>query len=582
MSKVFLSVAVDVPVERVFDYFSPFYIFPGSRVRVDFSNKRVTAIVVGKGHSNLAKKRIIKVLDDGGRWFSEVDVRFLKKASDIAWVSWGEMCFSALPYVLRGAGVWSDFLCEEVRPLSCERQEGRIYEIKSDVIGFEEDCFKRIKERRNGVVFWIVGSKRRAEELIDIARNKYGVLAFYYWQGIDKDALRDVIKGVNKSDKELVLIAGTRHLGLFPLIYEEDIFVENAWLDIYRQEVTPKYDLVSLLKERVAFSKGRVYFHKICRNERSQIFFLDAKEHRILPAFVEEEFRRQVKSGISCAVFTIGYGYARMMKCPLCRRIFVCDRCNMPYVLIKEKGKDYLHCGGCGKRICWDGRCVYCGSLSVKLGRFSSDRWISLVKKRLSDCPIYELQETDKIDDKNVGIYICKKGQIGIRAKFGCILLLGVDSVIGIGRFYAPEIARGIIYSISYKTKRLFVRSRFLQLLEDRSRDEDIRRKFYFPPYGVLIQIEVKSFREDKAINLSTKIYNKLQEILKENIKFGYFISNPYRPIFFKKRDKFYYNVDVFLEKSLVYETEILSLLKEFILSYRSKRECIVTVEMFE
>ncbi len=550
-----VSTLIDLPVDEAFDYaVDSNDLMPGHRVRVNFAGKRVIGIVSSLDRRAPKRdiKKIISLLDEGGRWFSELDLAWLNSLSKDCWVSWGEVVFSALPVELR-SGKWQDFPSQEIRP---NKRDGEVIEYYEDLPEFRRFVKNTLKEARFRIALWIVESKFRVNELVMRSKREISIPVMGFYQGIGRDRLRQIIRAVNQGP---VLIIGTRHLAFWPMVRNEVIFVEGAWLDVYRQEVMPKYDLNSVLTKRVKYSGGKLFLHKVQPDPDSEIIPVQAKEHPLLPAFVEEEFYRVLQNKGHAAVFIIGKGYAKAIRCNACKQVQSCPRCDRPYTLVRERGKDVLYCPSCSNSFPWNGRCLSCGSISVRLSSMGAERWEKILRDRFKmNVPIFEKWLT-------------------LEDRFDLVFLIGIDNVVAIDRFYSMPLASRFVAVASHKAKRLYVRTRFTELVDFSGLHErwlSLARELRLPPFGELVILSLRSEDENEVKSKAQRLAKELSSIIEEipeAVLYG-----PYLPVERKKRDKFYWNIDLFLPKDLPISAR--ASLRKIILSFRKRYRTITSV----
>ncbi len=575
-----VEVLVDVPVDKCFDYYSKYPLAVGQRVRVNFLGRRLTAVVSGfKEHSIMSVKQVLKKLDkDECHWYDDLDIKFLKQISDITWVGWGEMVFAGMPDFLRTSKSL-DFCIDhrlrqnDEKTIKPSLLKGSLEFFWGDACAFHNFVVEKIHSLDANVFFWIVDSKSRAYSLAEQVSSRITLPVFVYHQGIGLERLKTIVEALNRGP---CVIIGSRHLGFFPLIKNEVIFLEDAWMDIYRQEVTPKYDLNYVLRERLKFSNGKLFLNVIRPDKNRQLIMLQAREHKLLPVFVEEEFRKKVEEGKVCAIFIFGSGYAMSLRCNSCKSIQSCQRCERPYVLVKKNTENFLYCPSCGTEFLWKGNCLICSSLSVRLSTMGSEHWIRILKKRLWGLPVF-------IDSWNVvkpGIYIYQRWQ-RLCAGFDVGLLLGIDKVMAIDRFYARELALSFIAASLFKVKKLYVRTRFIELGDYKKlmmKELSLRKELNLPPYSKLLIINVRDKDPKKAQRLAENLKSQIKGIL-EDFRVNFSLLGIYAPEQKKKRDYYYYNIDLILPIDL--NEEIGYNIKKLLLSFRKKSSSLVTVESY-
>ncbi len=574
-----VDLLVDVPVDQPFSYISSQALQAGQRVVVDFAGKKRLAIVVDSYHIGQRGveipplKPVLKILDlKRSRWFSSLDIEFLRTISDSVFVSWGEMCISALPKVFRQKRLVQFSIDETLRPDNRE-DVGFVESVYGDSCHFHKFVLEEISKQNTRIYLWIVDSTYRAREVREWIANKISIPVFLFTHDSTMESLKEIVGALNRGS---ILIIGTRHLGFFPLLKGETIFLEDAWMDIYRQEVTPKYDLNRVLSMRADVNGSRIYRNMVRRRKSVSVYAIQSREHRLLPVFVEEDFRKRVSGGERCAIFMFGSGYARMLRCSSCKTVQSCPRCDRPYNLVLVGKKHQLYCPSCGQSIEWRGKCIQCSSISVRLSSMGAERWTKIIRDRLTDVDVF----VNARQISSPGVYIFNRWQ-GLCSEFSCALLLGIDKILALDRFYSLNLALDFIASASFKVRdKLFVRTRFEWLADEAyavERDDKIRRDLGLPPYGKVVVVSVRDKRLKKANQFAIELSNRLSKLL-ENRDAN--ILGPYAPVEKKKRDYYYFNIDIFLHKEI--SPNLTREIKDLLLSVRKRNNTIVTVEVFE
>ncbi len=549
-----ISVLIDAPVNKAFDYLFEGSISPGQRVRVDFAGKRVLGVVSGLPNTSSSRelKPVLSLLDDGGRWFSESDLLWLKEVANDCWVAWGEMVFAGLPVELR-SGKWSEFIAEDKRAGDLK---GEVEEFDRDLWDFRKFALDYLRSSEFGICLWIVESKYRVAELIKWVEKNLSLPVYGFYQGIGKNDLKEIVKAVNRGP---VVLIGTRQLVFWPMMKGEVVFVEDAWLDVYRQEVMPKYDLSSVVRRRMAHSGGKAFLHLVGPNSDCEIVPVQAKEHPLLPAFVEEEFYKVSDAGGRVAVFVVGKGYARAIRCNACKQVQSCPRCDRPYTLVRQGGKDTLYCPSCSNSFPWNGRCLSCGSISVRLSSMGAERWERILRQRFRrPVPIFNKW-------------------LDLKERFDLVLLIGIDNIVSVDRFYSLPLASRFVANASRKTKKLYVRTRFVELADfslAREKFLSLARELKLPPFGELVILSLRSESESEVKSKASSLAKRLQAVIRDIPNATMY--GPYLPKEVKKRDKYYWQIDLFLPKDL--PRHIRDELESVILSFRKRYRTITSV----
>lgn len=501
------KVLVDAPVNKLFDYKTGGHeVVIGSRVRVPFGRKMALAVVVktmADSHLPSAKVRgIIDVLDSRP-WFSNVCLDFLMESAEAFMAGHGEMVIGALPRALK-SGAKRDFPSLPHLKLA---SQGEFIIHKSGLSDFRAHYLSQM-QGHHGPVLVIVESLRKAEELC-AAFNQRGLGdVFLYHNNV---VYKQLDKMINSLSRERCVVIGTRHLALFPILRNELIFVENGWLDVYRQEVFPRYNVRDLLLIRAKHGGGRYFLHEEVRNN-VEVVAIDAMTHKAFPYFVEEEIKKDVANGLSWGVFAIGKSFAKRIVCHSCKRTLVCDVCSRPFVLKKIGKKDVLFCKSCDKAIEWDYKCTYCRAIAITLKGWGSQKLLNFIKSRLSGLPVYEALSDD--DKAQKGVYFFEHWQ-NITHRFDNVLLIGLDAVLNLDVFYAKDLAIGFINSASNRAKKkLYVHTGLVEITNDDVLEKEclLKKRFHLPPFGEMVRLIFKASSLGRALKKAGLFCNKIEE----------------------------------------------------------------------
>ncbi len=555
---VHITALIDVPLNTVFDYVSHLPLRTGNRIWVPFGKRRVLGIVDRLGGEWRGRTRdVLRLLDEGGRWYSERDIAYLKECADAFWVGPGEMAVAGLPKELR-SGRWDRFIPDDARGGG-----GRaiVRSVSGSLVHFREQGIERISKKDWRQVLWITDNKERAWELQKLLSGRFpDKEVFVFYQGIGKSVLRRIIEGLSRAPAILI---GTRQLAFWPILSPELVLVELAYLDIHRQEVTPKYSLIKAMEIRARHSAGEFCFHRVSPSPDCEIVGVDARSHPLIPAFVEEEMKKVSATGGRCAIFLLGKGYAKLLRCSACKEVLRCERCDRPYMLIRRDGGDRLFCPGCNGTVVWDGKCLRCGSLSVRISSMGVERWEQVIRKRLMET-----------------VDVLRHWQ-GVEGRYDIGLLLGVDNVLGVDKFYSPRLAVDFIASASHHCRRLYVRTRFPEIANVESylkRYDETLRKANLPPYGELVCISIRAPRSSEALEKARRLHEEIADLIKAHPGSTCQVYGPYQPVEKKKRDQYYWNLDLQMGKG---EPSLRRELLERVLRFRKRHNAITTVEVY-
>lgn len=243
-------------------------------------------------------------------------------------------------------------------------------------------------------------------------------------------------------------------------------------------------------------------------------------------------------------VFINRRGFSSFLMCRECGYVPKCEDCDVSLVYHKED--DELKCHYCNKRYRVLKKCPKCGSLSIRYGAVGTQRVVEELKTNFN-VPIFRL-DNDSTQNKNsyieilenfnnttpsilVGTQMIAKGH-----DFNNVTLVGIidaDVSMHFSDYRALERTFSLITQVSGRAGRSDSEGKvILQTYYPKhfvyrcvsnydytaffKKELNLREVCKFPPFVTILRVLVLSEKEDKAIQTTYDILNKIREI-KEN-----------------------------------------------------------------
>jgi len=220
-------------------------------------------------------------------------------------------------------------------------------------------------------------------------------------------------------------------------------------------------------------------------------------------------------------IFAARKGLAPQTACNDCGTIVMCERCSAPAVLYNSPKKNFFLCHRCGLKREADFTCKNCGGWRLKPLGIGIDRLATEITGLFPDLPIFQISGEKTKTTKQATDVAKKFYASGGGLLLGTELALSylkepvensaigaVDSLFSIPDFRIEERVFSILLKVkSLATTRFLIQTRspenkvFNYVLSgnllDFYRDEiESRKKFFYPPFSVLIKLSLAGNRQ--------------------------------------------------------------------------------------
>lgn len=554
---LYAKVVLGLPVEGPFDYLVPMgfskKIKAGSRVWVNFRNKKILGYVVALSAKTKIKnvKSVLEIIDSTPVLNKNM-LSLTQGLSRYYCCSWGEAIEAALPPVLRKGRRLSEIGVQKNIIASKNRAE-KITLIQ-DLTGqaYQEIYLKYIRqaiENKQSVIVLLpdIASALKAKEIINrnigitpvvLYRGKADELAA--WLKI-REGIFSVVVGTRSA-----IFAPVNNLGLV-IIQEEDNFV-------YKQEQVPHYHLREVAMLRAKKEKANLILGSM--HPSLEMLYLATKfkinytfipqgpsipeikiiephtfvrglgNRMFISKYLQDLISQGLATGEKILLFVNRRGFATTASCGNCRKVLRCPRCNLS--LVYHFKKNFLSCHYCNFKMPPPTICPDCQASYIRYSGIGTEKVESELSRIFPQARIKIIDREQKIDPLSTDIfistqYIFKEPQY----KFDLVGVLFVDQALNRINFRASEEAFGLLLNLSSLTKKtLVIETRlgqhhsFQALVKN---DIHIfyhtelkqRRQLKFPPYRHLGKVKLRGPNAERVKEVSQKLFAHLKEKIK-------------------------------------------------------------------
>lgn len=292
------------------------------------------------------------------------------------------------------------------------------------------------------------------------------------------------------------------------------------------------------------------------------------EEKRRKEFWISNKLERAIRSNLEKKEQTIIYlnrrGYSFFVQCKKCGFIFECPNCSVSLTLHKGK-EDFLTCHYCDYKKTFDKSCKQCGVKEKDLLKKGiGTQQVVKILQNLFPKAVIERADLDTTKKKKAWKNVLEnfeKGEIDILVgtqtitkgyHFPRVTLVGIlwaDLNLHFPVFNAAETALQKIIQVAGRAGRQSDDSKVIvQAIHDHyifdnlnekdylnfcSKELDFRKEFKYPPFGRLVQVELKNSNVDILDDEAEEFFNnlcKINELNNLNIK----ILGPSKPIVHK------------------------------------------------
>ena len=565
---LYAEVVLGLPVDGPFDYIVPLdlenKVKVGSRVWVNFRNKKEVAYIIGLSNKTTIKKlKEILALIDQEPILNNKLLELTRQLAEYYCCSWGEAIEAAIPDELRkgkevkvGDGSLNKILVKENRPLlsfllqGTQRMEVYLKEIKLAVANRESVI----------VLFTDINAVLKAKEIIQ--RDLMITPQVLYRKQPKELAAWSLVK-----QEDFSVVLGTRSSIFAPVNNLGLIIVDQEDDQAYKQEQVPHYHVRELSLMRARIESARVILGS--RSPSLESFYLVANkqlQYQPLPsgfvypqvkvidlrrlAYAERKsktlFSKFLIDAIAATLAQKGKvlllinrkGFATFAACNNCGEALKCPRCSINLVFHFDEEK--LKCHHCNFKMDLPKTCPSCNTGYIKYSGSGTEK----VESELSRIfPQARIGEDIYVETSAV----IKQTEI----KFDLIGVLAIDNSLNRVDFRAAEKTFHLLMGLtSLTSKKIIIQSAnvnhhcFQALIKNDPQlfyKEELkqRKQLNFAPFKHMLLVRLRGENLGKVKQAASDLFANLNKIKTSSLKM--LSLNPGQPA--QLRGNFYYQI---------------------------------------
>ena len=548
---LYAQIVLGLAVRGPFDYIVPAplskRIKPGSRVWVNFCNRKIIGYVVKLTQKTNIKnlKSILAVVDDVPLLNKNM-LLLTKKLSDYYCCSWGEAIETALPEGLRKGRV-----LQNIREAQTKAQDGSGEVVLLHALDSADRWDIYIteikKELANNkpviVIFPDIQSLKKAQGLIN---ERTGVSAVALYRNEPKE-LEEWAK-IKQGEASIVL--ATRSGVFAPFNSPGLLIIEEEENSVYKQDQVPHYHAREVAFMRVAIEKTRLILGSsspslesfyLARKNRIRYTFINRKRsfpeikvidttseyHRlqkrnsILTKYLEDSIVSVLSSKGKVLLFLNRKGFATFAYCHNCKVALKCPRCNIN--LTYHFSQNQLNCNYCNFHMQAPPICPSCNSGYIKYAGIGTEKIESELSRIFAQAKIKRLESQEQLDSKDADIFVAASSIIKhTDYNFDLVGVLSIDNSLNRIDLRSSEKTFALLMGLVRLTEKKLVietslaRHHCFQALLKRDvslfYDEELRqrRQLRFPPYRHLVLVKLRGTKAEKVQKASYSLFEKL------------------------------------------------------------------------
>ncbi|MDD5431421.1 MAG: primosomal protein N' [Candidatus Omnitrophica bacterium] len=554
---LFAKIVVGLPVEGPFDYIVPdslnTAIKVGSRVWVNFANRKVVGYVVGLTHKSAIKQlKQISGLVDFNPILDKNSFLLAKEISSYYGCSLGQAIETIYPDSLRRGKPLQNIIIPQGHPQLPKKEVILIH----DLSGFNRwevylEHSKQALKNKEAVVIILPDIKAvlRVKELV---KEKLGIEPTILYRN-QPNELEEWSK--IKSGKTNFVI-GTRS-GIFaPMSNLGLIIIDDEHDYVYKQEQSPHYNAKTVALMRTEIDKTKLIlgssspslesyylskkdklklqiiprklnFPQVHVIDTRRISFEDKKRKNILTKFLEDAVYSSLLAKGKTLLFLNRRGFATYAFCHNCAVALKCPRCNIS--LVYHFKENLLSCHHCNYKITPPKICPNCNSGYIKFAGFGTEKIESELSRIFPQARIKLLDDASHVDIQNADIFIATSTIFKFtKINFDLVGVLAIDDTLNRMDFRSGEKAFSIISGlVSLTENKIIIQSSFpghycLQAFLKKDpisfyeQELSLRKELDYPPYKHMILVKLRSEIEEKSKTACLTLFDKLRKSNKE------------------------------------------------------------------
>ena len=581
---LYANVVLGLPIDGPFDYLVPAgledKIVIGTRVQVNFRNKKEVAYVVGLNNKTKIKKlKEVSALLDQTPVLDKTMLLLTKQLSEYYCCSWGEAIETALPEELRKgktvkSGTVSVFLESERRKI--EAAPGLIFVQGQDRMPFYLKQIKETSFSKQSVIF-LFNDITAAEKAKEEIRKSLGIEAFISFRKQPKEL--EVWEKIRLS--EYCVVLGSRSTIFSPVNNLGLIIVDQEDDRVYKQEQVPHYHA-----REVALMRAKITGANLILGSQSlslESFYLAQKEgleFEIIPskagyplvkvidlrrlAYAERKSKSIFSKFLADAIYATladkgkillvinRKGFATTAACHNCGAPLKCPRCNIN--LVFHFDEDKLKCHHCNFKMEVPKICPVCNAGYIKYSGIGTEKVESELARIFPQAAVKIMDEqkaSTNLADADIIVSTGSVAKQQVLLNFDLIAVLAIDNSLNRVDFRASEKTFSLLMGLAGLTsKKMIIQSAnanhhcFQALIKSDPKlfyEKELaqRKQLNFAPFKHMILLKVRGLDLEKVKKASADLFQKLNNAATTSIKV--LALNPGQPP--KLRGNFYYQI---------------------------------------
>lgn len=575
---LYAKVVLGLPIDGPFDYLVPAdlenKISIGTRVWVNFRNKKEVAYVVDLSNKTKIKKiKEISALIDTTAVLGREMLLLTKKLAEYYCCCWGEAIEAALPDELRKG--------KEINPVSLDTALLRggcprpLFVQGPERLAVYLREIKKVLANRQSVIvlFRDIPEAEKARQLIEKSLN---IEVFIAFRKQPKEL--DVWKKIRQAP--YCVVVGTRSSIFSPLNNLGLIIIDQEQDQVYKQEQVPHYHAreVALMRAQITGSKvilgayipslesfylsqkGKLDFESTpVASAYPQVKIIDARRFTYAQSKNKPMLSKFLADAISAALEEKGKvlvvidrkGFATFVFCHNCGLALKCPRCNINLVFHFDENK--LKCHHCNFKTDVPNICPSCNTGYIKYSGIGTEKLESELARIFPQARVKILSEDNKSGpDLEADILVATSSVLKHAGlSFDLIGVIAIDNSLNRVDFRAAEKTFALLMGLAgLSSKKMIIQSAnvghhcFQALIKN---DPEFflkaelkqRKQLNFAPFKHMILLKIRGADYEKVKKAAADLFERLGGIKTNSLKV--LSLNPGQPA--KLRGNFYYQI---------------------------------------
>jgi primosomal protein N' (replication factor Y) len=548
---LYAKVVLGLPIDGPFDYLVPQglenKICTGSRVWVNFRNKKEVAYVIGLSNKTRIKKiKDILALIDNTPILGNEMLLLTKRLAQYYCCSWGEAIETALPEALRKGKKWGQIYFSESKAGKINLTPFFSFVQGQDRLPVYLMAIKKNLALKHSVIvlFSDIQQAQRAKELFG---KNLDIDVFLVFRKQPRElAVWEKIRGT-----EYCVVVGTRSNIFSPVNNLGLIIIDQEADQVYKQEQVPHYHAreVTLMRAEIqganvifgASSLSLESFYLAQKNkleyelapsklsypeikviDPGRLGWPDRKDRTIFSKFLTDAICATLAEKGKILLFVNRKGFATSASCHNCGSTLRCPRCNINLVFHFDENK--LKCHHCSFKTEIPTICPSCNAGYIKYSGFGTEKVESELARIFPQGRIKIIDDAQN-DLSKADIFVSTSAIIKHEGlNFDLIGVIAIDNSFNRIDFRAAEKTFFLLTSlVGLTSKKLIIQSVnpnhhcFRALIKNNPQiffKEELRQRkqLNFAPFKHMILLKIRGTSLDKVKKTSYALFERLSK----------------------------------------------------------------------